>query len=187
MPRTLANAVDSVLIVVDLQPSFLQAIHESERVLQRSEFLVRLAKLLDIPVLATEQYPERMGGTEERILSLLVTQPYAKMSFSCAGCEPFMATVAETGRRQAVLVGIETHICVSQTAHHLLDQGFEVIVAADAISSRSESANAIGFARMASAGAVIAHSESVAYEWMGSAEHPQFREALKLVKEFAGG
>ena len=184
----LARRQDSVLIVVDMQPSFLNAIHEKERVLKRTRFVTEMAFLLDIPVLVTEQYCTRMGETEESLASLLGSHgvsPMDKMSFSCCGSALFMAALRESGRKQAMIVGIETHICVNQTAHQLLADGYEVFVGADAVGSRFEPMYRLGLDRMGSAGAVIAHTESIAYEWLQTAEDPKFKEALKLVKEYA--
>lgn len=185
MPLSLAKPEHSVLIVVDIQPTFMKAVHEAERVLARSEFLVRMARLLDIPVLSTEQNPERMHGTDPRIAAHLDRPAIPKMTFSCVGCADFDATLAGLGRKQAVIVGIETHICVSQTAHHLLLAGHEVIVCPDAVSARSLERHKLGMERVRDAGAVPAHTEAVAYEWMGSAAHPCFREALAIVKDHA--
>ena len=187
MPYFVADATRSLLVVVDVQRSFMKGIHEAERVLDRSSFLIKVARLLDIPVIVTEQYPDRMGGTEERILPLLdpASAPVGKMSFSCCGEGSFMEEIRRYDRLQAVIVGIETHICVSQTAHDLLSYGYEVIVCPDAVSARSLDRHKLGMERIRDGGAAPAHSEAVAYEWMGSADHPKFREALAIVKEHA--
>ncbi|MCW5943801.1 MAG: isochorismatase family protein [Fimbriimonadaceae bacterium] len=188
MSPILADAARSVLVVVDVQPSFLNGIVEAERVLARTAFLVEMASLLEIPVLATEQYPSRMGGTHATLLPLLETARaprLGKMTFSCAGCQAFDESLAAMRRDQVVLCGIETHICVTQTALMLLGSGHEVLVAGDAVSARTEMAHDLGAARMRQAGAAIAHSESVAYEWMVAADHPRFREALSVVKRYA--
>lgn len=176
---------ESVLIVVDLQPAFLKAIHEADRVLRRSEFLARIASLLGVPVWGTVQNVERMGGLDPSIDALLTEPADPKMAFSCMGCLPFVSRLEASGRNQFVLVGIETHICVSQTAHHLLDQGYEVAVCADAVSARSLDRHEVGLARIRAAGAAIVHTESIAYEWMHGADHPKFREALEVVKAFS--
>lgn len=178
-----ADPAGSVLIVIDVQPKFMAGIWEQERVLARTTFLVQVANLLGIPVLATDQNPERMGGTEPTLSKILGSQPFPKMSFSCCGCEDFMSALALSGRRQAILVGIETHICVSQTAVDLLNQDYEVMVCPDAVSARSVEMHKLGMERMRDSGVLPIHSESAAYEWMGSAIHPQFREVLRLVKE----
>jgi nicotinamidase-related amidase len=182
-----ARSEDSVLIVVDEQPSFMQSIWEAERVLRRTEFLLKIARIVGVPTLATEQYPERMGGTNERLLPLLPVAPFGKMSFSCVGCSGLLAALHQTTRRQAILVGVETHICVSQTAVDLLNANYEVIVCPDAVSSRTVEMHKLGMERMRDSGVLPMHSEAAAYEWMGTADHPGFREALKVVKEYAEG
>jgi len=179
-------AEDAVIVVIDEQPTFLAAIHEAERVVHRTQFLLEAAKLLGIPVLATEQYPERMGGTHEAIAPL-VSQPIVpKMAFSAAGAEAFVAQLEATQRNQVVLVGIESHICVTQTAVDLLGAEYDVFMAEDAISARSAGMHAVAMQRLRDIGAVITHTESVVYEAMGGADHAAFRDVLGLVKRFAG-
>jgi nicotinamidase-related amidase len=170
--------------VIDVQQALLSSIHEIDRVLGQASFLAKIARLLDVPVLATEQNPTRMGGTEATLAQHL-DAPIPKMSFSCCGCTGLMDALQATGRRKVVLAGIETHICVSLTALDLLDAGYEVVVCPDAVSARSLERHKLGMERLRDAGVVPAHSESVAYEWLHSAEHPRFREALKIVKEYA--
>lgn len=179
-----ASRSDSVLVIVDLQPSFLKAIPDAEAVIARTEFILRVASLLGVPVVGTEQYPSRMGGTDERILGLMPkgSPVYEKMAFSCFGCDGFREFLGKTGRSQAVLVGIETHICVCSTALHLLEHGVDVMLLADAIACRKDDAHAIGLRRMESAGAVVSHTESAAYEWCESASAPEFKQLLELVK-----
>jgi nicotinamidase-related amidase len=182
MPRVLLKPENSVLVVVDVQPSFMKAIYEADRVLERTSFLAKVSRLLEIPVIATEQYPKRMGATDPSLTPHL-TSVHGKMSFSCAGCGDFSDALAATGRRQVVLVGVETHICVSLTANALLDTGYELVVCPDGVSSRTMERHKLGMERIRDAGAVPAHTEAVAYEWLQTAEHPKFREALALVKE----
>lgn len=181
-----ADAQQSVLLVIDVQPTFLKPIWEAERVVRRCGFLIEVAQLLGVPMLVTEQYPERMGPTDEGLRRLLPedTNVSPKMSFSCMGCESVSASLSQMGKRQVILCGIETHICVSQTAHHLVEQGLSVFVAADAVSARTQDRHGLGIARMTAAGVIAAHSESIVYEWMGSASHPKFREVLAIVKQY---
>ncbi|HEY3780722.1 MAG TPA: isochorismatase family protein [Fimbriimonadaceae bacterium] len=188
----LASRQDSVVVVVDMQPTFLAAIFEKDRVLKRCRFLVEMAFSLGVPVLATEQNVARMGGTEESLAALFAlhgVSPVDKMCFSCCGSAPFMSLLEETGRKQVILVGIETHICINQTAHDLLESEMDffhgVLIGADTTSSRSLEMHKVGLKRLRDAGAVIAHTESIAYEWLQSADDPQFRDALKLVKGYS--
>lgn len=181
----LAVARRSVLVVIDVQPAFLAPFSDADEIVKRTEFLIRQATLLGVPIVATEQYPSRMGGTHERLQPWLrdANAPIMpKMIFSAhEGVDAL-----DTGERdQFVLCGIETHICVNQTAHRLLERGHTVILAGDAVSSRQPLLHSLGMERLRHAGVAIAPSEAIVYEWMESAEHPQFREALKLVKEYA--
>ena len=171
----------SVLVVIDLQPSFLKAIHESDRVVARSRFLIEAARILSVPVIATTQNRERMGGIAPE-LSELLPETIDKMSFSCCGSKEFRQALEGSGRRLAIIVGIETHICVSQTAQQLRGGTFEVAVCPDAVSSRSIDRHKLGMERIRDGGAIPVHSEAVVYEWLRTAEDPAFREILALVK-----
>ncbi len=171
----------SVIAIVDMQPSFLAGCVRSEEVLRRTNFLVDCAKILEVPVVATEQYPSRMGGTDLNLGAKIETV-MAKMAFSACGCDEFLQALDKHQRGTVLLCGIETHICVTQTALNLLERGVEVFVVADAVTSRTAEANRIGFDRLRDAGAWLCHSESVVYEWMETAEHPRFRDILQVVK-----
>lgn len=182
----LARLEDSVVIVVDMQPTFLDGCWRSADVLKRVKFLVEAANLLGVPVLATEQYSERMGATELSLGELMDARALDKMSFSCCGTTNFNETLSSLNRNQPILVGIETHICISATSHHLVSQvQNEVIVCVDAVTARTEDRHRIGMERIRGIGCTPAHTESVVYEWLGSASHPQFKDALKLVKQYS--
>jgi nicotinamidase-related amidase len=143
---------------------------------------------MGVPVVATEQNAERMGGTEADLADLLRNNGCAiesKMTFSCCRTTVLESHLSGFDRRQIILAGIETHICVLQTAMQLVGRDAEVCIVGDAVSARSEQAHSLGIERMRQAGVVIAHSESIAYEWMGSADHPSFRDVLGVVKRFA--
>lgn len=163
----------------------MKSIHEADRVLGRALFLGKVASLLGVPVIATEQNPSRLGALSPEFEPVLSSAPIAKMSFASTGSLEFQRALARTHRRQIVLVGVETHICVSLTANQLLEDGYQVVVCPDAVSSRTIERHKLGMERIRDAGAVPAHTESVAYDWLGSAEHPRFKEALKIVKEYA--
>jgi nicotinamidase-related amidase len=183
VPSAALNSTTSVVVVIDLQPSFLNGIVEADRVLDRSHFLIEAANLLDVPVLATQQYPSRMGGLESGLASRIDPQNvFGKMTFSCVGCPPFFEKLSGMKRHQVVIVGIETHICVSETAHHLVELNYQVVVCPDAVSARTLDRHKIGMERIRDSGAVPAHSEAIAYEWMKTAENEKFRDMLKLVK-----
>jgi nicotinamidase-related amidase len=179
-----ADRDSSALIAIDFQDAFLSPIRDRAKVVQRARFIIEVANLLGVPVLATEQYPERMGETISDIRSLVKTPPIAKMCFSGCAAEGFSEQWQALERSQAILVGIETHICVSQTAHDFLANEIDVFVCSDGTGARPADAHEIGLQRLRSAGAVIAHTESIAYEWMREAGTDEFREMLKLVKQY---
>lgn len=182
MPSIHCPVDDAIVVAVDIQPTFMAAIHEPERVVARSRFLLSVAKLLELPILATEQYPTRMGALDERLVPLLPFAPMPKMAFSCWGAEGFQDAIEASGRANVVLVGIETHICVTLTALDLLKNGYGVFVCPDAVSSRTLEQHKLGMERMRDSGAIASHTETLAYEWMGTAANPVFREVLPLVK-----
>jgi nicotinamidase-related amidase len=174
------------LVVVDMQAPFLNAIFERERLTKNVLLLCRAAALLNVPAIATVQYAERMGGLVPEVADALPsgTADLAldKMCFSCAGSDAFLDALAQTGRRQILLCGLETHICVSQTAHDLLHAGYQVHVAADAVSSRTLEKHKLGMERIRDAGARPCAAEAAVYEWLREAGTPEFKEILKLVR-----
>lgn len=183
----LCSRADSLLVVVDLQDSFLAPISQSEPVLERSKFLIEVASLLGVPTLVTEQYATRMGGTNEGIRGLLgEARTFDKLCFSGCRNVAFWSTLEELGKNQAVLVGIETHICVNQTAQDLLEKGYDVFVCEDATACRPAGAHEGALKRLRHEGAVVTHTESVAYEWLGEAGTEEFKAALGIVKRYAG-
>jgi len=181
MSRVRLEPSRSVLLVVDMQPTLLKTIHEAGRVGERVEFLAHVARLMDVPVLATEQNPGRMGGTLEALVPHIFSS-FDKMAFSAMGCDRLREALTALERPQVVVVGVETHICVSLTANGLLESGYEVVVCPDAVSARTVDRHKLGMERIRDAGAVPAHTEAVAYEWLGTADHPRFRDVLGLVK-----
>ena len=174
----------SSLVVIDVQPVLTKTIFEVERVLARIGFLGKIATLLEIPILVTEQNPSRMDATHEALTdSLSSARVFSKMSFDATNDPSFMRGLEALKRPQVVLTGVETHICVSLTAQSLLALGLQVVVCPDAVSARTQERHKLGMERIRDAGIVPAHTESVAYEWLGTAEHPKFKQALQIVKE----
>lgn len=179
-----ADRTNSVLLVVDMQPAFMGGIVDAGRVSRRAEFLAACAQLLEIPIFATEQNRARMGGSEAWLAPYLSAEAHDKMQFS-ALVPPVQAALKATRRTQVILVGIESHICVTQTALDLVADGYDVHVAEDAVSARSQRAHEIAMRRLEKAGCEITHSESVVYEWLETADAPEFRAVLAKVKGFA--
>ncbi|MDO8588616.1 MAG: isochorismatase family protein [Armatimonadota bacterium] len=174
---------DTVLIALDLQEPFLRFIFERERVVANSVTLIRAARLLLLPVISTLQYPDRMGDMVPEILEALPDyERTSKTTFSACGVKAFVRGMADTGKTTALVCGVESHICVSQTVHDLLAAGYKVHVAADAVSSRTEANWKIGLDKMRGAGAVITSVEAALYEMLVDSKSPEFKQILDLVK-----
>ncbi len=177
---------ESLLLIIDMQPKFSRVCLGIEAVEKRTHFVAKVAKALGVPIFATEQVPDKMGGTNPELAELLTEPAFPKTAFSAFGSDELAAKLLESDLPQIVLVGVESHICVTQTALDLLAADFEVFVVRDAITSRTQEANDITWQRLSDAGAWIVHSESVVYEWLQDADDPQFRDILQIVKETAG-
>jgi len=175
----------TLLVIVDMQEPFLNVIHGRERLTENVRLLAQAAATLSIPILTTVQYAERMGGIVPEITEVLpfhTENPVDKLDFSCAGSEEFTALLMATGRRQILLCGVETHICVSQTALDLVHLGYQVHVAVDAVSSRTLEKHKLGMERMRDSGVLPCAAEAAVYELLGAAGTPDFKSILKLVK-----
>ncbi len=171
------------LVVVDIQERLLPSIFEKGRVVQNSVRLIKGAAILGLPVLATEQYRKGLGATVPEIAGAFAAfAPMEKVSFSGCGAEGFVAGLKAKRVSDAILCGIETHVCVSQTCLDLLEEGFRVFVAADAVSSRTPENYRIGIERMKDAGAVIVSTEMVLFELLERAGTEEFKQILPLVK-----
>jgi nicotinamidase-related amidase len=173
------------LIVVDIQEKLLPPIFEKAQLLKNSQLLIRLAGILKIPAIVTTQYAKGLGNTTPEIASLLPdTQPIDKHMFSCFGSDVFCSMLKRLpGNRNTVLLcGMESHICVMQTALGALREGYIVHVASDAVSSRTEWNWKIGLERMRAAGAIISSTEMILYELLRSSGSPAFKELLPYLK-----
>jgi nicotinamidase-related amidase len=179
----LLNKDNTVLVVLDLQEPFLKQIFERERVIRNSSILIRGARMLGLPIVSTLQYPERMGDMVPEILEALpADERIGKTTFSAWGVEPFRERIAQSGKATALVCGVETHICVSQTVHDLMAAGYKVHVAGDAVSSRSKSNWKAGFSRMSAAGTIITSVEAALYEMLADSSSPEFKQVLQLVR-----
>jgi len=179
------EAEQCALIVVDMQEKLLPPIWEKERLVRNARLLIRLAGILKIPALVTTQYAKGLGNTVPDIASLLPdTQPIDKLMFSCFGSDVFCSLLKRLpGQRTTILLsGMETHICVMQTALGALREGYLVHVASDAVSSRTELNWRIGLDRMRAAGAILSSTEMIIYELLRSSGAPAFRELLPYLK-----
>jgi nicotinamidase-related amidase len=169
------------LIVIDIQEKLLPPIFEKERLVKNSQLLIRLAGILKIPTLMSTQYAKGLGQTIPEVASLLPeTEAIDKQMFSCFGSDVFCSVMKRLpGNRNTVLLcGMESHICVTQTALAALREGYIVHIASDAVSSRTEWNWHIGLDRMRAAGAVISSTEMIIYELLRSSGAPAFKEML---------
>ncbi len=170
---------NSLLCVIDVQERLLPAVAESGRVIARCGRLADAARLLGVRAVLTEQYPQGLGPTAEALAARL-PPAVAKSSFSCGGCAAFREAIAP-GIESVVLGGLETHVCVAQTALDLLAEGLGVFVAVDAVASRHAIDHETALRRLEAAGAILTTTEAVLFEWCRTAEHPQFQAVRRLV------
>jgi nicotinamidase-related amidase len=177
------NCADTLLVVVDIQEKLVRAMPAREDLVLKARQLVQGARALNVPVLCTEQNPKGLGPTVPEIAAVMPGgEPITKFSFGCCACEDFMRALQAAGRRNVLVAGIETHVCVYQTARELLEKGYHVEVAADACSSRTPQNKQTGLDKMRDAGAAITSVETALFELLKVAEGPLFREILKIVK-----
>jgi nicotinamidase-related amidase len=173
---------DTALLVVDVQDKLLPVIRNRELLIWNVRRLIDGAKLLGLPVVATEQYPPGLGPTTAVLAERLGAIP-AKLTFSCRECAGLFRGLAEQGRHKLLVVGIEAHVCVQQTVLDLLSEGFGVYVAVDAVSSRFELDYRTALGRMESAGATLTTAEAALFEWCEVAGTPEFKQISALVRE----
>ncbi len=187
VPAALCAAAQSQLLVIDVQQR-LQAAMERKvaaRIARHTERLIRAACLLDIPVHHTEQYPRGLGETLPELKALLPGKGFEKTCFSCCGAEGLSAALDEPakGRGQIILCGMESHVCVLQTALELQTRGFAVFVVEDACCARDKHHHKNAMARLRAAGVVVSNHESVMFEWLRDAAHEHFKAISALLRE----
>jgi nicotinamidase-related amidase len=171
----------TALVIIDLQERLLPVIPRIDAILDRTGRLVEAASLLDVPRILTEQYPEGLGRTAPAVASACPA-PIEKRSFSCCGAEGFDRAVETAGQIESIVIaGVETHVCVLQTALDLIGRGFTVFVVVDAVGSRFAIDHDTAITRLAASGAVLTTCETVLFEWCRSADHPRFRAIRELV------
>lgn len=171
------------LVLIDVQEKLLPVMQNPQQVVKNCAVLIHTAKALNLPILWCQQVPDALGPTVPELTSLLEgNSPINKSSFSCAGDEYFLAALAKTGAKAAILCGIEAHVCIFQTAIHLLQQGIDVHIIVDATSSRTLENKQIAIDRMKAAGAVISSTEMLLFELLQSSNHEKFRQLSRLIK-----
>jgi nicotinamidase-related amidase len=182
-PRIL-DREKAALVVVDVQEAFRSAIPEFPQIASRISIAVRGFQALGLPVIVTEQYPKGLGRTAEEILFSMPEgfEFVEKTSFSSCGAQPFIEKIQGTGASQILLCGLETHICVNQTAHDLLTKAFEVHLMTDCVGSRFTTDKEAALAKMQSSGVVPSTVEMALFELLRDARHEQFKEIQSLIK-----
>jgi nicotinamidase-related amidase len=174
---------DTFLVFVDVQEKLSAVMHEREQLIDNCLRLLGCAARLEVPVIWTEQIPSKMGPTLPELKELLAGEtPIEKTTFSCWETSDFETRVRGLNRKRALVAGIEAHVCVYQTAADLFANGWHVEVVADAVSSRTPGNLQIGLEHIKTAGASLTSVETAVFELMRTAEHPAFRDILKLIK-----
>lgn len=174
------------LLVIDIQERLSAAMDEAEMaaVQKNAQILIEGAKALELPIWITEQYPKGIGPTLAPLSEALPenTHPVSKVDFSCAAVPEVMDTIRASGRKQVILCGMESHICVFQTARDLAREGYQVFVVQDAVISRTRANFEVGLRLMERAGAYITSTESVLFDMLGRAGSPEFKRISSLIK-----
>ena len=181
---TILKAEESLVFIIDIQDRLLNAVFNKTMLEKRAGIIAKAANILEIPAIVTEQYPKGLGNTINSLKESLGEncEYYEKTAFSALDNIEIKDALKKAGKKQVVLFGIETHICVSQTAHALIQEGYEVHVIRDACGSRSEMEYSAGLGRMKDNGAHIITAEIALFEWLKGAKHPKFKEVQSLIK-----
>ena len=174
-------ARESAVLVIDVQEKLMVKIPGAANVTNNIAFLLDVAKLLDVEIDATEQYPKGLGPTVAPLAERLPTRP-DKVAFSSSGAPGVVDGIRAKGRSKIVLTGIEAHVCVLHTALDLLAAKFSVYLAVDAVASRDANDREVALRRLEQAGAIPTTVETCAFEWMGGSNHPQFKAVSALVQ-----
>jgi nicotinamidase-related amidase len=181
------NREDAVLVVIDIQERLVGAIDPElyRAALKNTQILIESAGVLGVPIIVTEQYPKGLGHTVAEVEEALAGKDVSrteKSAFSCARDEGFLSTLAGKGRKQAILVGMETHVCVYQSAVDLIRSGYSVFVIDDAVSSRSRHNYSSGLLAMDRAGATVFNTETAVFSMLKFAGTPEFKKISSLLK-----
>jgi nicotinamidase-related amidase len=175
---------DAALAVIDVQGKLTGLVHDHAKLLTNIKYFIKAAEAFDLPILWSEQAPEKIGETVDSVKDLLcpLVKSIHKRSFSCYGCPEYVEELKKINRRQIILTGIETHVCVYQTARDLHAHGYQVYLIADAVSSRQEFDYQLAIARMRQEGIVITTLEMAMCELLRTADHPKFKEIIVHLK-----
>jgi len=175
---------NTALAVIDVQGKLVDLVHEHEHVLTHIQHFIRACESFALPILWSEQAPDKIGETVGSVKDLLFprVKPIHKRSFSCYGCPEYVEHLKKINRRQILVTGIETHVCVYQTVRDLHRHGYEVHVIADAVSSRQQFDRELAIARMRDEGVTITTAEMAMCELLKSADNPNFKKIMAFIK-----
>jgi nicotinamidase-related amidase len=174
----------TLFLIIDVQGKLARSVYKPDALETNIKKLVGACQVLEVPILVTEQYPKGLGHTIGPVMDLLPgVEPVEKLSFSCCATDDFMKKLRSYNRNDILVAGIETHVCVYQTAVELIDFGYNVHLVADAVSSRSEDNKLLGIRCIEKAGASITSTEMAIFELLRIAEGDRFKAISKIVKE----
>ena len=179
----MVSAEEATLVIIDVQERLSRVIFQRERLIDNLKRLIQGMQVLDVPILLTEQYPQGLGPTINEVSTLLSgLQPLPKLCFSCYGDENFVRELQKQHRKHVIISGIESHVCVYQTAADLIKSGYEVHVVTDCISSRTPENREIGFKKMSQIGATLTSTETILFELLRAAGGEKFKKISQIVR-----
>ncbi len=177
------NRENTALLVIDIQGNLAKAMHDRDLLFKNTRILIQSAQILGLPIIMTEQLPDKLGPTIPEIGELAPdVKPVVKSAFSCCGEPAFMAQLNQLTQSQLLVTGIEAHICIYQTTAELIQNGYEVSVVTDCISSRVETNKAAGIEKIKEVGAKLTASEIAIFEIMKAAQGDAFKQIVRLLK-----
>lgn len=183
MPHaTQMSAGDTGLLIIDVQEKLVPRILDAGALVRNVAFLIDAARLLELPVQCTEQYPRGLGPTVPELAKRLPERP-DKVAFSCCAVPAVVDGFRRDARPKVLLAGIESHVCVLHTALDMLTANFRVFIAADSVASRYPVDHEFALRRLEQAGAVLTTAEGAVFEWVGRSDAPRFKDVSRLVQE----
>ncbi|MEM4245952.1 MAG: hydrolase [Candidatus Bathyarchaeia archaeon] len=182
MPRDI-DTQNVIILCIDFQEKLLPYIFDFEKIVKNAIIMIKAAKILQVPIIVTEQYPKGIGRTVKPVADALGEyQPVEKVHFSCFQEEDFTSKLQKLGRENLIIMGIESHVCIYQTTREAINAGYHAYILEDAMSSRVRENHEIAVRRMISEGAIPSSVEMTIFELLKKAGTPEFREILKIVK-----
>ena len=175
-------AAESSLVVVDVQEKLIPKIPNGARVVENIRFLLEVAELLDVQRIVTEQYPKGLGPTVAPLAEKFPEPRPEKLGFSCCTIESFVPELFRTQKKRVILTGIESHVCILNTALDLLAENFWVYLPVDAVGSRGPIDHEMAVRRLEGAGVIATTTETIAFEWLGGSSHPKFKDVSSLIQ-----